>query len=1558
MEDRNSNRQNLNQEELNMKKQLLLLVLVMLPLVASADAVEINGIYYNLNTDDKVAEVTRNPDEYADNIVIPGSFNYDNVAYSVTSIGKEAFFECSGLTSVTIGNGVTSIGDNAFFCCSGLTSVTIPSSVTSIGINAFSGCYLEKVIVKDLAAWCGIKFGSHFDNPLRCAKHLYSDENTVITNLVIPDGVTSIGDNAFYECTGLTSVTIPNSVTSIGQFAFAGCSGLTSVTIGNSVTSIGQNAFAGCSGLTSVTIGNSVTSIGQNAFAGCSGLTSVTIGNSVTSIGNRAFDECTGLTSIIVESGNTKYDSRDNCNAIIETASNTLIHGFQNTIIPNSVTSIGEDAFRGCTGLTSINIPNSVTSIGGSAFEDCRGLTSVTIPNSVTSIGSSAFEDCSGLTSVTIPNSVTSIGSYAFEGCSGLTSITIPNSVTSIGSRAFEGCSGLKKVIVSDIAAWCGIEFYSDYCNPLIYVKHLYSDENTEITDLVIPNSVTSIGNYAFDGCSSLTSVIIPNSVKSIGDYAFEGCSGLTSITIPNSVTSIGNYAFRGCSGLTSVTIPNSVRGIGRGAFKGCSNLSSVTVERSKPYGISDDTFSNRANATLYVPKSGKSIYESAAYWNEFKEIVGTDVPVITFADANVKAICVTNWDIDRDRELDYAEAASVTNLGEVFKGNTQITSFDELQYFTGLTSIGYYAFQGCSSLTSITIPNSVTSIGYYAFQGCSRLTSMTIPNSVTSIGYYAFRYCSRLTSVTIGNSVTSIGQEAFYECSGLTSVTIGNSVTSIGWLAFAYCSGLKKVIVSDIAAWCGIKFRDHGNPLYYAHHLYSDENTEITDLVIPNSVTNIGENAFNGCSGLTSVTIPNSVTSIGYQAFKGCSSLTSVEIPNSVTSIGSLAFDGTAWYNNQPDGLVYAGKVAYNYKGSMPANTSITLKEGTLAIAGSAFSGCSGLTSVTIGNGLTGIGYGAFSNCSGLTSIIIPNSVTKIQEYAFSGCSGLVEVYCKATTPPMCTGDGPYFNYEEAKLYVPAGTVAQYQAADYWKNFSNIAEFDEPFTLTANNLEMVYGDALPEFTYTTSGGAFSGTPQFTCEATPASPVGAYPIVISQGTIDNDLGTYVNGTLTIKKAPLKITAKDYNIKQGETLPTLEATYEGFKNDETSAVLTKQPTITTTATSASEPGEYEITIGGAEATNYEINYIKGKLTITEADPVTITAKSYTIKYGDDLPTFEFTSEGTTIEGTPAIACEATKTSPVGTYSIVITKGTVKNYNDTYVNGTLTIEKAPLTITAKSYTIKQGEPLPTFEAEYSGFKNNETANVLTKQPTITTTATSASEPGEYEITVSGAEAKNYAISFFKGKLTITEADPVTITAKSYTIKYGDELPTFEFTSEGSTLEGTPAITCEATKTSAVDTYPIVITKGSVTNYNTTFVNGTLTIEKAPLTITAKSYTIKQGETLPTFEAEYSGFKNNETKAVLSTQPTITTTAISTSEPGEYEITVSGAEAQNYEISYVAGKLTITESDGIRMISSEHPVSVFDIQGHKVRSNVTSLEGLPKGVYIINGRKVVIK
>ena len=330
-----------------------LILSVIFSISASAYDVEVDGIYYNLVSKGKFAEVTYGDKDYSGSITIPSSIKVNDEEYTVTSIGKSAFSSCRSLTSITIPNSVTSIGEWAFCDCSGLTSVTIPNSVTSIGGSAFSYCTgLTSVTIPNSVT----SIGSHAFQG--CSG---------LTSVTIPNSVTSIGDRAFYECSGLTSITIPNSVTSIGEYTFYNCSGLTSVTIPNSVTSIGSHAFSFCTGLTSVTTPNSVTSIGDAAFSNCSGLTSVTIPNSVTSIGRFAFIHCSGLTSVT---------------------------------IPNSVTSIGGYAFSCCSGLTSVTIPNSVTSIGTEAFWGCNSLTSVTIPNSVRIIESGAFQSCSNLENV------------------------------------------------------------------------------------------------------------------------------------------------------------------------------------------------------------------------------------------------------------------------------------------------------------------------------------------------------------------------------------------------------------------------------------------------------------------------------------------------------------------------------------------------------------------------------------------------------------------------------------------------------------------------------------------------------------------------------------------------------------------------------------------------------------------------------------------------------------------------------------------------------------------------------------------------------------------------------------------------------------------------------------------------------------------------------------------------------------------------------------------------------------------------------------------------------
>lgn len=382
-----------------MKKHLLLAILILLPLVASADAVEIDGLYYNLNVENQTAEVTKNPNKYSGGVTIPKSVTYENVTYSVASIGKEAFMSCSRLTSVAIPNSVTSIGNKAFWSCNSLTSLTIPYSVTFIGEWAFDLCHGLNSINVDAG------------NPI------YDSRNNCNAIINTASGQLLLG---------CKNTVIPNSVISIGAFAFNGCNDLTSLTIPNSVTSIGNQAFWGCNNLTSLTIPNSVTSIGDHAFEYCSSLTSVTIPNSVTSISKKnIFSYCSSLNSIIVESGNPVYDSRDNCNAIIETATGILLAGCKSTVIPKSVTSIGYQGFFGCSGLISVTIPSSVTSICDDAFADCSDLNFVIIPNSVASIGEYAFAFCSSLTSVTIPNSVTSISYEAFRDCNGLESVTI-----------------------------------------------------------------------------------------------------------------------------------------------------------------------------------------------------------------------------------------------------------------------------------------------------------------------------------------------------------------------------------------------------------------------------------------------------------------------------------------------------------------------------------------------------------------------------------------------------------------------------------------------------------------------------------------------------------------------------------------------------------------------------------------------------------------------------------------------------------------------------------------------------------------------------------------------------------------------------------------------------------------------------------------------------------------------------------------------------------------------------------------------------------------------------
>ena len=488
------------------------------------------------------------------------------------------------------------------------------------------------------------------------------------------------------------------------------------------------------------------------------------------------------------------------------------------------------------------------------------------------------------------------------------------------------------------------------------------------------------------------------------------------------------------------------------------------------------------------------------------------------------------------------------------------------------------------------------------------------------------------------------------------------------------------------------------------------------------------------------------------------------------------------------------------------------------------------------------------------------------------------------------------------------SGAEAENYDISYEQGRLTVVEADA-VVVRAKSYSRQYGDENPVLEFETEGAALDGTPEIVCSAVANSPVGSYTIEVKQGSIKNYNVHFESGSLVITKAPLSISAGNYTKKQGDAMPVFKASYAGFKNGENESVLTKQPVFSCEANEASAPAEYAVTISGADAENYDISYEQGRLTVVEADAVVVRAKSYSRQYGDENPVFEFETDGAALDGTPEIVCSAVANSPVGSYTIEVKQGSIKNYNVHFESGSLVITKAPLSISAGNYTKKQGDAMPAFKASYAGFKNGENESVLTKQPVFSCVANEASAPAEYAVTISGADAENYNISYEQGHLTVVEADAVVVRAKSYSRQYGDENPVFEFETEGVALDGTPEIVCSAVANSPVGSYTIEVKQGSIKNYNVHFESGSLVITKAPLSISAGNYTKKQGDAMPVFKASYAGFKNGEDESVLTKQPVFSCEANETSVPAEYAVTISGADAENYKISYKQGVLTVT-------------------------------------------------
>ena len=1001
-----------------------LLFIVLLASVGNAFAwnavnTTIDGITYEATSSSGSTVIAVDPE--LENVDIPDTYTYVYKNKTYTATVKWLNFESSALRTITVSNAV----DVETF----LKLQTTPN--------------LESVIIRDVAYW------TKTDGNWFCVS---SDTEAVLMNSVIfnphvtiPDNITAIGNSAFYGCSGLKDIIIPDNITTIGDYAFYGCSGLKDIIIPDNITTIGDYTFYGCNGLKDIIIPNNITTIGNSAFYGCKSLTEIIIPGSVTSIGDGAFRDCIGLKkSAYPNTLNNPFPNGINIsynpkNAVFENGivynTDTIYFAscsIEKCEIPSTVSCIGGSAFSGCRGLTEVVIPESVTYIGGSAFSDCYSLTEVVIPGNVSFIGGYAFLRCSGLTEVVIPESVTFIGNSAFSDCYSLTKVVIPQSVTHIGDSAFLRCSGLTEVVIFGNVTFIGDSvFYgcsglkkTAYPNTIDNpfpdgINISYNPENA-----IFENGVIYDTDSIYFASCSIEEVVIPESITSIGNDAFSGCDGLLKVTCLGENPPYIEYSYFSSNVYSNATlyIPEETYfsyAITNWALFMNLNLGGNTTKR-----VSDGVFN-------YLLIENPDNREAILLPGNYQSLTVANIPdrfVVEESDESIRYY-VTGIAPKAFRRCNITSISINASFSKISKiGSSAFEGCQSLESVTfnnRLTSIGSSAFKGCTSLESVTFNDGLASIGSSAFEGCTSIESVTFNDGLASIGSSAFEGCTSIESVALSKTLINLNDFVFRGCTGLTSVSFNDRLESIGPGAFYRCSGLQSVSFND-------RLKSIGEDAFYRC-------SGLQSVSFNDRLKSIGPRAFSNCSGLQSVSFNDGVESIGSLAFSYCSGLQSVSIPKCVQVIEQDAFyncdlesfiieDGTKpieiAYNaiSQDEGVkLYMGREIITGEGRAIYSPIDTLVIGNTIknISANTFKG-NPIKSLTLGGCLESIGKNAFAECYQLTSVVIPSSVTTIVENAFANC-GLTSITIGAGLESL--GEGAFDGCNPATVKITAQT-------------------------------------------------------------------------------------------------------------------------------------------------------------------------------------------------------------------------------------------------------------------------------------------------------------------------------------------------------------------------------------------------------------------------------------------------------------------------------------------------------------------------------------------------------